>query len=69
MNLQLVVDMFNVYNKQTGYNYETRVGTLGKCNTSSCIDTGIAAQPSVNAPYANTFYAPRRFQVAARVQF
>ncbi len=69
VNLQLVVDMFNVYNKQTGYNYETRVGTLGKCNTSNCIDTGIAAQPSVNAPYPNTFYAPRRFQVAARVQF
>lgn len=68
-NLQLLVDMFNVFDRQTGYNYETRVGTLGKCNTAKCIDTGIAAQPSVNAPYPNTFYAPRRFQVAARLQF
>ncbi len=69
INLQLVADMFNVFDRQTGYNYEHRVGVLGKCNTSNCVDTGIAAQPSVNAPYPLTFFAPRRFQVAARVQF
>jgi hypothetical protein len=69
INLQLVVDLFNALNRQTGYNFENRVGTLGKCNTSDCIDTGIAAQPSVNAPFARNFIPPRRFQVAARVQF
>jgi hypothetical protein len=69
LNLQLVADIFNVYNKQTGYNFETRVGTLGACNTSNCIQTGLVAQPSVNAPTAQTFYAPRQFQLAAKVQF
>jgi hypothetical protein len=69
LNAQLLVDIFNVYDKQTGYDFETRVGSLGKCNTSNCIDTGIAAQPSVNAPFAKNFYAPRRYQVAARLQF
>ena len=69
LNLQLLADIFNVYNKQTGYNFETRVSALGKCNTSNCIDTGLAGQPSVNAPFAKTFYAPRRYQLAARLQF
>lgn len=69
VNLQLVVDAFNIYNKQTGYDYEERVSVLGKCTTSSCISTGLVDQPSVNAPYARNFYPPRRFQVAARVQF
>jgi hypothetical protein len=69
LNLQLVADVFNVYNNQSGYNFETRVGTLGKCNTANCIATGLAAQPSVNAPSAQTFYAPRQFQLAAKVQF
>jgi hypothetical protein len=69
LNFQLALDVFNVFNKQTGYNYENRVGTLGKCNTNDCIDTGIAAQPSVNAPFPRSFYAPRRYQLAARVQF
>jgi len=69
LNLQFLVDVFNAYDKQTGYDFEERVGTLGKCNTSNCIDTGLAAQPSVNAPFARHFYDPRRFQLAARLQF
>ncbi|HKO58989.1 MAG TPA: hypothetical protein VJ276_24195, partial [Thermoanaerobaculia bacterium] len=69
LNLQLALDVFNVFDKQTGYNYENRVGTLGKCNTDNCIDTGIAAQPSVNAPFPRSFFAPRRYQIAARLQF
>jgi hypothetical protein len=69
LNLQLLADIFNVYNNQSGYNFETRVGTLGKCSTANCIATGLAAQPSVNAPSAQTFYAPRQFQLAAKVQF
>jgi hypothetical protein len=69
MNLQLLVDIFNIYDNQTGYNYETRVGALGKCNTNNCIATEIAAQPSVNAPFAKSHYDPRRFQVAVRLQF
>ena len=50
LNLQLVADMFNVYNKRTGYNY----------------------QPSLNSSLFNTpqnAWDPRRFQVAARLQF
>ena len=27
--LQLIADVFNVFDKQTGYDYETRIGTLG----------------------------------------
>jgi hypothetical protein len=71
LNLQLLLDVFNVYDKQTGYDYETRVGTLGPCTatTASCIDTEIAAQPRIRAPFAKSFYAPRRFQLAARIQF
>ena len=69
LNLQLALDVFNIYDKQTGYNYENRVGTLGKCNTGHCISTEIADQPSVNAPYPRSFFAPRRVQIAARVQF
>jgi hypothetical protein len=69
LNLQLLVDVFNLYDKQTGFNYETRVGTLGKCNTDKCVETGLVDQPSVNAPFARTFYDPRRVQLAARLQF
>jgi hypothetical protein len=69
LNLQLLVDIFNVYDNQTGYNFETRVGALGACNTNNCIQTEIAAQPSVNAPFAKSHYDPRRFQLALRVQF
>jgi hypothetical protein len=28
-NLQLIADIFNVFDKQTGFDYETRIGTLG----------------------------------------
>jgi hypothetical protein len=71
LNLQLLVDLFNVFNNQTGYSYEARVGTLGACSptSTSCVATGLAKVPSVNAPFPNAYYAPRRFQVAARVQF
>lgn len=93
VNFQLAADIFNVYNKQTGYNYETRIGVLKivdlRTNPSaktvpiptSISDTVLKAQVApndpnfnrsnygVNAPYANSFYAPRRFQISARVQF
>jgi hypothetical protein len=71
LNLQVLVDVFNVYDKQTGYDYETRVGTLGACTGtgSQCVETGIASQPLVRAPFAKSFYAPRRYQIAARIQF
>jgi hypothetical protein len=96
-NLQLVLDVFNIYNKQTGYNYETRIGTLGfkKIAGTGTLYTGDtvaipdsitdatlrtqlgipAADPfnrsdyAIAAPHANTFYAPRRYQIMARVQF
>lgn len=69
INFQLLIDMFNVTNTQTGYNYENRMSILGACNTSNCISTGVAALPSVNAPFPNSYLNPRRYQVAARVQF
>ncbi len=50
LNLQLVGDFYNVYNKQTGYSF----------------------QPDLKSPLFNTprrSYDPRRFQLAARVQF
>ncbi len=81
--LQLIADIFNIYDKQTGYDYETRIGTLGFTTRTDVptveIPTSIPASvlaglnlapgARVNAPYANTFYAPRRFQLMARVQF
>ncbi len=69
MNLQILFDMFNVTNTQTGYNFENRVSVLGACNTSNCISTNIAGATSINAPFPNSFLNPRRYQVAARVQF
>jgi Carboxypeptidase regulatory-like domain len=75
-NLQFLVDVFNLYDNQTGYNYETRVGTLGSCDvaTTNCaFVTGIApAGPLsglVRAPFAKSFYDPRRYQLALRLQF
>ena len=82
-NLQFIVDVFNVFNKQTGYNYETRIGTLGFTTRTdvptveipetipASVLAGLNLAPGarVNAPYANTFYAPRRYQVMVRVQF
>jgi Carboxypeptidase regulatory-like domain len=69
LNLQLALDMFNALNQQTGYNFENRLGTLGSCNTSDCISTGLVEQPVVNAPFARNFYGPRRYQLTARLQF
>jgi hypothetical protein len=83
LNLQLAFDVFNVMNRQTGYNYEERIGTLG-FTTRTDIPTvaipnsiapatlaglGVAPGARVVAPYPNSFLAPRRFQVAARLQF
>ena len=69
MNMQLIVDLWNALNRQTGYNYENRLGTLGACNTSACVQTPISDFPLVNAPFARNFYGPRRYQLALRFQF
>lgn len=69
LNVQFVLDMFNALNRQTPYNFENRLGILGSCNTSNCIDTGFSEVPSVNAPFARNFYGPRRYQAALRLQF
>jgi Carboxypeptidase regulatory-like domain len=66
LNFQIVVDLFNALNNQSAYNFEPRLGTLGACNTATCIST---SQGSYNAPFAKSFYDPARFQVAARLQF
>lgn len=50
MNLQLAADLFNVFDRQTGYDY----------------------QPSVHSSEfgrPRAYYAPRRLQIAARLQF
>lgn len=81
--VQLIADVFNLYDKQTGYNYETRVGVLGfttrtdvptvdiPSSIPASVLAGLNLAPGarVNAPYPNTFYAPRRFQLMARIQF
>jgi carboxypeptidase family protein/TonB-dependent receptor-like protein len=82
LNLQLALDVFNVTDKQTGYNYETRVNTLLTTRTDvKTIDfpasiypallaaNGISSAARIQEPYANSFYAPRRYQIAARIQF
>ena len=97
-NLQIAVDLFNVLNRQTGYNFADRVSTdLGIVCTggSTCAkpytgktvpipasvsDTVLKAQVgnpadynrsnyAVVAPFATTFFNPRRFQVTARINF
>jgi hypothetical protein len=82
-NLQLALDVFNLYDKQTPYNMEGRVGTLGVCDLPSEVpttknacptgyfDTGLGGQLAhlKKAPFAKSSYDPRRFQIAARVQF
>ena len=89
-NLQLAFDIFNVLNRQTGYNYEERVGGTGNgIGLGFTQRTDIATVPipasipdsvlaklnidrntyRVVAPHPNSFLAPRRFQVAARIQF
>lgn len=82
-NLQFIVDIFNVFDKQTGYDYETRIGTLG-FTTRTDVPTveipesipasvlaalNLAPGARVNAPYPNRFFAPRRYQFMVRVQF
>lgn len=74
LNLQLVLDWFNIMNHQQGYNYESRIGTVGTCNPSTsanCFYTGLTGPAGyiAHAPTPNSFYAPRRFQVAARLLF
>ena len=90
LNLQLALDVFNVTNNQEGYNYETRIGTLGFTNDKTVKQVAIPdsisdavlkallaptaatfnrADWGVKAPFAKTFYSPRRYQVAVRVQF
>ncbi|HEV8660827.1 MAG TPA: carboxypeptidase regulatory-like domain-containing protein [Thermoanaerobaculia bacterium] len=82
MNLQFAVDVFNATNNQEGYNYETRIGTLGLTTdpnvpsvplppsiSPSSLPAGTSPNARVKAPYPNTYYAPRRFQIAARIQF
>jgi len=83
INFQLAVDVFNLLNRQTGYNYEERVGVLGFTTRTdvptvpipSTIPASVLANLKVdpnariNAPYPNSFLAPRRFQVTARLQF
>jgi hypothetical protein len=92
VNLQLVGNIFNVFNKQTGYNFEDRIGTLGFVNVTQNPNAKTVPIPdsipdstlkpllspnapfnradwAVAAPFASTFYAPRQFQIAARIQF
>jgi len=100
MNFQLSADVFNVFNRQTGYNYETRIGTskaaslnaLGFVNVKDDPNTPTVPIPetisdsvlqklltpngtfnrsdwAVRAPFARSFYGPRRFQITARLQF
>jgi hypothetical protein len=100
LNLQLAAAVFNVFNRQTGYNYETRIGTgatggsstLGFINVTqnpgtptvpiptSISDTVLKpilsptapfnrADWAVRAPFPESYYAPRRFQLTARIQF
>jgi len=100
LNFQLAADVFNILNKQTGYNFETRIGTGTAVSTTSLGFVNVTSNPNVNtvpipdtisdavlkpllspnatfnradwavrAPFAQSFYAPRRFQITARVQF
>ena len=88
--LQLVADVFNVFNKQTPYDYETRIGSLTFTNDknkaqvevpNSISDAVLKSQVAptdpnfkrsdwgVVAPSAKSFYAPRRYQLTARIIF
>ena len=83
VNLQLVADIFNIYDKQTGFNYETRIGVLGfttrtdvptvdipsSIPASVLANLNLAPGARINAPYPNSFYAPRRYQLMLRVLF
>lgn len=83
LNFQIAVDLFNLLNRQTGYNYEERVGVLGFTTRTdvptvaipgsipASVLANLKVDPNarINAPYPNSFLAPRRFQVTARLQF
>ena len=82
-NLQLAVDIFNVTDNQQGYNYETRIGSLGfttrtdiptvaipsSIPQSVLTNLNVAPGARIVAPFAKSFYAPRRYQLTARFQF
>ena len=76
--LQLVADIYNLFDKQTGYNFENRVDTLGFTDRTDVetipVPSSIPLTPAqanlrLNAPYARNFYDPRLFQIALRLQF
>lgn len=83
MNLQFALDVFNLTDNQEGYNYETRIGVLGfttrtdiktvaiPSSIPQSVLTNLKVDPNarIRAPYPNSFYAPRRYQVAVRLQF
>jgi len=74
INLQVVVDWFNVMNHQTGYDYDSRANTIGLCDptkSATCYSTGLLGSIAylAAAPAPTRYYAPRRFQVAARLLF
>jgi hypothetical protein len=100
LNFQVSADVFNVFNNQTGYNYETRIGSavapnlnansLGFVNITQDHTTATVPIPSsipdsaltkilgngfnradwaIRAPFPQSYYAPRRFQLTARIQF
>ena len=77
LNLQVVLDVFNVYDRQTPYNFETRVGQLGvRARDANGVCGGFEpgdVDPSISClqrePFAKSFYDPRIIQLAARVQF
>jgi Carboxypeptidase regulatory-like domain/TonB-dependent Receptor Plug Domain len=47
LNVQLAVDMFNAFDRQTGYNYETRIGTGTAASRTSLGFVNVAANPNV----------------------
>jgi hypothetical protein len=82
LNVQLAFDVFNVTDNQVGYNYETRIGSL--LTTRTDVPTvpfpdsitpqilsanGINPNARIQEPFARSFYAPRRYQLALRLQF
>jgi hypothetical protein len=77
LNFQISLDVFNVYDRQTGYNFETRVGSLGTLardangNCAGYEPGGVSAPMDClqRAPFAKSFYDPRTIQVAARLNF
>lgn len=83
VTFQVIADVFNLYDKQTGFDYETRIGTLAFTTRTdvptveipetipASVLTGLNLAPGsrINAPYPNRYYAPRRFQLMVRAQF